>query len=372
MAVLSDVIRADEKGAKHRDAHIIVTEEIHELAMNLLYLRMMQLQYRTFAKDLHEQHLAEQNKHDIQDELEYSHEKHTAAQRMIHKKMMSFRRSAALDKSRVSQDWKDYLPGYAAVVDDMEQAASLIEVSLVVAYRAADFRVRHLAFLFEAYEPRCWYWESLECLRRLALTGMLLFFQDGSEMQIVIGAVISIVSLILFGAIQPFLDDKADKLATFAQLMTFLTLYAAIIVTTGCVQPAVDDAVITVVMVFFNMSIVIYDVVEQVLDGGEDLSELEVPSCNLPGCASSLGSKIGGAVSDIGNDAGDAVPASGERHADDVRPRMGRGGSLLDTITETMQISGEDSDAVLSQLIQMYESETAETTSGAGGLRSYR
>lgn len=47
---------------------------------------------------------------------------------------------------------------------------------------------------------------------------MLLFFQDGSEMQIVIGAVISIVSLILFGAIQPFLDDKADKLATFAQV----------------------------------------------------------------------------------------------------------------------------------------------------------
>ena len=106
MAVLSDVIRADEKGAKHRDAHIIVTEEIHELAMNLLYLRTMQLQYRTLAKDLHEKDLAEQNKHDIQDELEYSHEKHTAAQRMIHKKMMSFRRSASLDKSRVSQDWK--------------------------------------------------------------------------------------------------------------------------------------------------------------------------------------------------------------------------------------------------------------------------
>ena len=37
-------------------------------------------------------------------------------------------------------------------------------------------------------------------------------------MQIVIGALISIVSLILFGAIQPFLDDKADKLATFAQV----------------------------------------------------------------------------------------------------------------------------------------------------------
>ena len=31
-------------------------------------------------------------------------------------------------------------------------------------------------------QPRCWYWETVECLRRLALTGLLIFIEpsDGS------------------------------------------------------------------------------------------------------------------------------------------------------------------------------------------------
>ena len=38
---------------------------------------------------------------------------------------------------------------------------------------------RHdLLFLFEAYEPRCYYFEAVECLRRLAPTGLPVFKAD--------------------------------------------------------------------------------------------------------------------------------------------------------------------------------------------------
>ena len=53
--------------------------------------------------------------------------------------------------------------------------------ALLNEYRVQDMNVQNgvlksLSFLFEAYEPRCWYFESVECIRRLALTGLLVFF----------------------------------------------------------------------------------------------------------------------------------------------------------------------------------------------------
>ena len=50
------------------------------------------------------------------------------------------------------------------------------------------------------------------------LTGMLIFFADGTVLQIIIASLISMGAMILYGVNAPFLDDAADKLATFAQL----------------------------------------------------------------------------------------------------------------------------------------------------------
>ena len=40
-------------------------------------------------------------------------------------------------------------------------------------YRKNDPDAEMYGFLTEAYEPKYYYWESIECLRRLALTGLL-------------------------------------------------------------------------------------------------------------------------------------------------------------------------------------------------------
>ena len=97
-------------------------------------------------------------------------------------------------------EWWRVAPEDAATVADLEGASFLVETSMVVAYRAADKRVKFLGFLFEAYEPRCWYFECLECLRRLMLTGMLIFFADGTVLQIIIASLISMSAMILYGA----------------------------------------------------------------------------------------------------------------------------------------------------------------------------
>ena len=52
--------------------------------------------------------------------------------------------------------------------------------SLVVAHREIDERCTHLAYLFSEYEPRCGYFECVECFRRIALTGFMVLYDDDS------------------------------------------------------------------------------------------------------------------------------------------------------------------------------------------------
>ena len=112
------------------------------------------------------------------------------------------------------------------------------------------------------------------------LTGMLIFFRDGTDVQIVAASLISISFLVVYGAFAPFLDESADKLATFSQLVTFLTLFAAIIVSTGAVQREVPPVVITLIMVFLNISVVLYNVMAEMLEEGVDTVHLAA-ECNV-------------------------------------------------------------------------------------------
>ena len=38
------------------------------------------------------------------------------------------------------------------------------------------FKGRYARFLFDSYKPPCMYFEVIECVRKLLLTGMLIFF----------------------------------------------------------------------------------------------------------------------------------------------------------------------------------------------------
>ena len=58
-------------------------------------------------------------------------------------------------------------------------------------------------------------------MRRLALTGLLVFFADGTELQIIVASLIALASLYMYSKYRPYLDDSVDTLASMAQLMIF-------------------------------------------------------------------------------------------------------------------------------------------------------
>ena len=50
--------------------------------------------------------------------------------------------------------------------------------------REDDEEIRYIRFLFDSYEPRCLYFEVVECVRKLMLTGMMIFFFPETPSQV--------------------------------------------------------------------------------------------------------------------------------------------------------------------------------------------
>jgi hypothetical protein len=59
--------------------------------------------------------------------------------------------------------------------------------------------IEPLSFLFSAYEPRYWYWELIETVRRVVLTGVLVMFRQGTSLQIVVAILTSLAFMKLYG-----------------------------------------------------------------------------------------------------------------------------------------------------------------------------
>ena len=91
-----------------------------------------------------------------------------------------------------------------------------------LATRNADPSIHHLLFLFEEYEPRCYQFVVFECIRKLALTGLLIFVFAGSATQIAIGLLIAVLSEKFVAHFRPYIDDTDDNLANVGNTQIIL------------------------------------------------------------------------------------------------------------------------------------------------------
>ena len=56
-------------------------------------------------------------------------------------------------------------------------------------------------------------------MRRLALTGLLVFFGDGTLLQIIVASLIALASLHMYSKYRSYLDEGVGAVASLAQLM---------------------------------------------------------------------------------------------------------------------------------------------------------
>jgi hypothetical protein len=65
--------------------------------------------------------------------------------------------------------------------------------------------------LFELYKPHLWYWEVVETISRLMLTGVLVLIAQGSAIQIVIGVIFSITIMLVHNYVVPYTDSDLQR-----------------------------------------------------------------------------------------------------------------------------------------------------------------
>ena len=83
--------------------------------------------------------------------------------------------------------------------------------------------------LTEGYELRVYWFEIVECGRKLALTGMPVWFEMGSVPQLVFGLLVCFFSFGAYMHLEPYADQKDDTLSQLCQAQTFFALVSAII-----------------------------------------------------------------------------------------------------------------------------------------------
>ena len=88
----------------------------------------------------------------------------------------------------------------------------------------ASKEVSYLRFFFGEYKPELYFWETIECGRKLLLMGFAAFYQPGTLMQLIAVMSLTVLYIIMITMAFPYANNSDNLLAINGQAMLFLTL----------------------------------------------------------------------------------------------------------------------------------------------------
>mmetsp|Transcript_108 Transcript_108/g.237 ORF Transcript_108/g.237 Transcript_108/m.237 type:complete len:159 (+) Transcript_108:432-908(+) len=126
--------------------------------------------------------------------------------------------------------------------------------------------VQGIFFLYNSYEPRCCYFEVIETVRKLFLTGGLIFFNPGTGSQIVFSLLISLASMRVYANYSPFIQRYHDLTAEFSQWSLFFVLFAALLIRVNMDDESLQDKkYFDFMLVVVNLAPFLLPVIQQIL-----------------------------------------------------------------------------------------------------------
>ena len=99
------------------------------------------------------------------------------------------------------------------------------DITSALQYRKLDTVLQPLQFLFRDYRPGRWWYEVLETLRRVALTGFLVVID--SELRLTMATALSFGSVLIHSLTTPYLDSHTNALANWCHVMVYVVLFFA-------------------------------------------------------------------------------------------------------------------------------------------------
>jgi hypothetical protein len=129
--------------------------------------------------------------------------------------------------------------------------------------RDNDDNITHLSFLFESYRPGAWYFEVIECLRRLFLTAIPSLILPGTAVQTIIVLIFSMIFSFLYAELKPFVVHSDSIAAIGAEWGLTLTLLMGLIITVSDYEDSLATAaksLIGLVMIGVNLGTMIFTI----------------------------------------------------------------------------------------------------------------
>ncbi len=87
-----------------------------------------------------------------------------------------------------------------------------------------------LGILWEPYKNQYWYWEVIECYRRIILTSILSIINPGSSLQSIAAVMCSLFFIKLYSNYSPYASTNDNILAEIGQFQVFLTFSISLII----------------------------------------------------------------------------------------------------------------------------------------------
>ncbi|CAM9095530.1 unnamed protein product, partial [Laminaria digitata] len=135
-----------------------------------------------------------------------------------------------------------------------EQRGTQYVVQEKINQRSKDLGIAPTSFLWNAYYPNRYYFEVFECLRRLVLTGLLVFLVPDTPGQVAFSCVFAFVSLLAFELQRPHIDALEVQLYRTGCLVIFFTNFLALMIKAEVAdENSAGSALYAVVLILVNI-----------------------------------------------------------------------------------------------------------------------
>lgn len=119
--------------------------------------------------------------------------------------------------------------------------------------RRENAKVAPFIFLWKDFKPNMYFYEVIECMRRILLTGFLVFIKPGSSIQVTVACLFAFISLSVFEVIMPHYNETDTWLYRLGCITIFISSYMGLLLK---IDNESHQHVLEVILILLNVGLV--------------------------------------------------------------------------------------------------------------------
>jgi hypothetical protein len=132
----------------------------------------------------------------------------------------------------------------------------------------SEASVQHTKFLWSAYKPRRYYWEVVECARRLLLTGFVVFIFPNSSAQAAVACLFAAFSLAIVLQFKPHADTYDAGVYITGSTIIFLSMFLSLMVKVDISKDDTESQnVFSILLIILNVGMIVATITQVALVG---------------------------------------------------------------------------------------------------------